>query len=224
MPIQLVFKKGQNYTVNITHKIDDFLISYEAILYNDVPLEKTNVKSFLKRIERVADELAINKATFFIDFIYDVGGAACCVDEQNIVHLTLPITVRDNKILIDNRGIDEDYLLYHELMHAKEVLDGRFPSSGLLGPENIAEKLIFRLTDFANEGKLESMNRPHQSRETTIDNIYNCFVEDFEFGVIPEWIMSLLTKEKVAELCDKVWGKELTYSEAEGIINELLSK
>jgi hypothetical protein len=104
------------------------------------------------------------------------------------------------------------------------VLDGRFPSSGLLGPENIAENLISRLTDFANEGKLESMNRPHQSRETTIDNIYNCFVEDFKFGFIPVWIMSLLTKDKVAELCDKVWGKELTYSEAEVIINELLSK
>jgi len=220
--IQLVFKKGQNYTVNPTHEIDGFLISYYAILYNDVPLEKTNVKSFLKRIKRVADELSIKKVKFFIDFIYDVGGAACCVDEQNIVHLTLPITVKGNKILIDNRGIDEDYLLYHELMHAKAVLEGRFPSTGRIQYSNIKSNLIERLGDFANEGKLESMGKPHQSKETTIENVYNCFLEDFEFGDIPEKKMRLLTRESITKLCNMVWGKELTYLEAEEIVNNLI--
>lgn len=224
MKIQLVFKKGKNYSVDSTHEIDGFLISYHAILNNDVPLEETNVKSFLKRIKRVADELSIKKVTFFIDFIYDVGGAACCVDEQKIVHLTLPITVKGNKILIDNRGIDEDYLLYHELMHAKAVLDGRFPSSGRIKYSDLKENLIGRLEDFANEGLLETMGLPHLSKETTIENLYNCFLEDFNFGDIPGDIMSLLTKEKLAELCEKVWGKELTYSEAEKIIDELLGK
>ena len=86
------------------------------------------------------------------------------------------------------------------------------------------ENLAGRLCDFANEGKLEALGKPHQSKEITIENVYACLVEDcYEFGNIPPEKMRLLTKKAVTELCDKVWGKELTLPQAEQLINELLN-
>jgi hypothetical protein len=127
--------------------------------------------------------------------------------------------------VIPKRGSDANYLLYHELMHAKEVLDGRFPSMGQLnGQQDYIENIVGRLNDMANEGKLEAMGKPHEIRETVIENVYKCLLEDcYEFGDIPQEKIRLLTKEALTELCDKVWGKELTLSQAEQLINELLN-
>ena len=222
----LAFDKGRNCSIEITHEMGGFLISYQAIAFDDIPLEAiTDFKSILERVKRVAKELKVSPSEFILEFQYEVGRAFCTVDKEDIVYLSLPIKISKRQIVIHNRDVDDDYLLYHELMHAKEVLDGRFPSCGQLsGPQDIIENLVGRLNDFANEGKLEAMGKPHQSKEIVIENVYNCFREDcYEFGDIPEVKMRLLTKEAVTKLCNKVWGKELTVTEAEAIINELIN-
>jgi hypothetical protein len=222
----LVFDKGENYPVDITHEIEGFLISYESIAFDDMPLEEiTNLKSILERIKRVSEELEVSPSEFIVEFQYDCGRAFCIVDKKHVLLLSLPITIIEKQMFIASQDIDDDYLLYHELMHAKEVLDGRYPSRGqLIGPEDYMENLVGRLNDLANEGKLEAMGKPHQSKEMAIENVYNCFLEDcYEFGDIPEEKMKLLTKEEVTKLCNQVWGKELTKIEAERIIKELIN-
>jgi hypothetical protein len=108
-------------------------------------------------------------------------------------------------------------------MHAKEVLDGRFPSKGQYGPDDYTENLIGRLNDFANEGMLEKMGKPHESMEDLIEDVYNCIQQDcFVLGIIPQDKAELLTKDVVKNLCEQVWGKELTESKAEKIIKETL--
>jgi hypothetical protein len=47
-------------------------------------------------------------------------------------------------------------------------------------------------------------------------------VEDCEFGAIPMEKIQWLTKETVTSLCDKVWGKNLTYPEAHQITGQLI--
>lgn len=225
MKKDLIFEKGQAcYQVEITHKINGFLISYQDIVFDGIRLEEIkNLKSVLGRANRVAEELKVIPSEFVIEFQYDCGCAFCAVDKKHVLLLSLPITMIGKQMVIDDQGIDEDYLLYHELMHAKEVLDGRFLSRGQHGPEDYIEGLVGRLNDFANEGKLEAMGKPHQSKETAIENVYNCILEDSEFGIIPQEKMRILTKEAVAELCNKVWGIELTESEAHRIIKESLN-
>ena len=219
-----MFEKGQVcYSIEITHKVNGFLISYQDIVFDGIRLEEiTNLKSVLGRVNKVAEELKVIPSEFIIEFQYDCGCAFCAVDKKHVLLLSLPIAIVGKQMIIRDYGIDEDYLLYHELMHAKEVLDGRFLSSGQFMPEDYVEGLIGRLNDFANEGKLETMGKPHQSKETSIENVYNCILEDGKFGVIPQEKMRILTKEAVAELCNKVWGIELTESEAHRIIKELL--
>lgn len=222
----MIFEKGEaHYPVEITHKVNGFLISYEDIVFDDIQLEEiTNLKSVLERVRKVAAELEVVPSEFIIEFKYDCAGAFCAVDKNHALLLSLPITITGKQIVIDDRGIDEDYLLYHELMHAKEVLDGRFPSGGQFGPEDYVEALVGRLNDFANEGKLEAMGKPHKSRELSIENVYDCIQEDGEFGAIPRDIACMITREVLAQWCDKLWGMELNETEAHRIIIEFLTR
>jgi hypothetical protein len=223
---KLYFDRGQDSAVEITHKRDGLLISYQALAFEDeTPLEEiTNLSTVLTEIKSVANELGVAPSEFIIEFQYDCGRAFCAVDKNWVLYLSLPIIVSNRQIFLPDRYGEDNWIFYHELMHAKEVLDGRFPAVGQIGQQDLIENLVGRLNDFANEGKLEAMGKPHQSKETAIENVYNCFLEDFDFGDIPTETMGRLTKEAVTTLCNKVWGKELTVSDAESIVKELLAK
>jgi hypothetical protein len=223
MSVDLIFDKGQNFSMEITHEKDGFLINYYDLLFDETKLEEiSNLNSMLDRIKRVSNELEINLKKFIIEFQYDCGTAYCLVDKNQVLLLSLPVTIRGKKMFIDSQGIHEDYLLYHELMHAKEFLEGRFPSIGQLGPEDYIEIFVGRLNDFANEGKLEAMGKPHESRKKSIENIYKSFIQDIEFGSIPLEKGLLLTIEVVTELCDRVWGKSLKADEAHKLASKYL--
>ena len=220
MKILLQFNQGQKEsTIDVTDKLMGFLISYEPLLFDDVPFKQIrNRFEVLQRIQRVAMELGVSPSKFVVEFTYDVGTAQCAVDENRTLLLSLPIFVRNKKIIINNSDMreNEDYLLYHELMHSKEVLDGRFPSIGRIGPNDCVDNLIGRLNDFANEGRLEAMEKPHQPKDLAIENVYECIQEDcYVSGTIPQEVAAQLTIDEVRKLCVKVWGKDdLTRPEA----------
>ncbi|MGD6933318.1 MAG: hypothetical protein ACQCN5_03840 [Candidatus Bathyarchaeia archaeon] len=162
----LTFEKGDNYSVFITDKINNFLIAYQSIEFNNIPLNRKSIIKLLERINRVACELRVSPSQFIIE-LHSATDGSCSVDKNRNAHVRLPVTVETNgQIRVADRGIDQDYLLYHELMHAKEVLDGRAAPSGFLKfPQHLEVYLIGFLFDFANDGYLEAIGKPHKPKE-----------------------------------------------------------
>lgn len=97
-----------------------------------------------------------------------VSNPTCCVDKRKeVIYLRLPIDVVDGQLGILSE-IHDDYIFYHELMHAKDCLEGRFPSGGFINPgENPELALITSLWHFSIEGRLEENDKPHKSRQKT---------------------------------------------------------
>jgi len=220
--MDLEFEEGRNYSVEITQEIDGFLISYHKILFNGFSLEKTDIKLLLRRIAEVAKVLNVKASQFVLEIVPDgITAAGCNVDKRNVVHLVLPIDLHNGHITIPSREIDENYLLYHELMHAKDVLEGRFPSCGIIDSiTDFREYLRGFACDFSIEGRLEKNGIRHCPKEQAIENVYQCIVENHELGLFPEESKSI-SKGFLTQLCDSVWGKELTSSEIDAIIRKL---
>lgn len=89
--IKLVFETGENAQVDITHKIDDFFISYQAMAFkNETPLEKiTNIKAVLQEINNIAKELEVVPTKFIVEFQYPFGRAFCAVDKNHVLLLSI---------------------------------------------------------------------------------------------------------------------------------------
>jgi hypothetical protein len=221
----LFFEKGLNYSVEIMHEIDGFLISYQTIGFDDLELEGTDVRLLLERIRKVSEELNVKPSALIVETIPDgLGSASCCVDKDRVVHLILPVNMINGKTVVSDRGIHENYLLYHELMHAKMLLEGRIYSSGKIDIiDNFRLYLEGFLCDFSVEGRLEKNGKPHYSKEESTENVYQCILEDCEIGIIPEENMKMLARDTISQLCDKVWGRDLTSSQICTIIKELFA-
>jgi hypothetical protein len=223
--MNLEFEKGQGYSVEITHNINDFLISYQKIGFNELSLDKTDIKLLLERITKIASTLNVKPSQFLLELIPSHYAAACHVDKRGIVHLVLPIDIFKNHIAPPSRGIDDDYLIYHELMHAKDVLEGKDSSLGFIDiGKDFTEYLSGRLWDFSIEGRLQKSAKPHCSKQQSIDKVYDCLLDEFEIGNIDENTMKLLSKQVIAELCELTWGKELTHDETCALVKRALGK
>lgn len=221
--MNLEFEKGQGYSVEITHNINDFLISYQKIGFNELSLDKTDIKLLLERITKIASTLNVKPSQFLLELIPSHYAAACHVDKRGIVHLVLPIDIYENHIAPPSRGIDDDYLIYHELMHAKDVLEGKESSSGFIDVgKDLTEYLSGFLRDFSIEGRLERNDKPHHSKQQSIENVHNCILDEFGIGNIDENTVRLLSKKVIAELCELTWGKELTRDEIHILIRSAL--
>jgi hypothetical protein len=222
--IELKFEKGRNYDFEVTHEINDFYILYPKISFRDFALEDTDIKSLLERINGIMRDLNIEASRFLLEIKpEEAGTAACSVDKRKTIHLVLPVHLRNGHIIVPSRGIGENYILYHELMHAKDILEGRFPSVGIIDiEEDFKEYLCGLAEDFSIEGRLERMGLPHYTREQSIANANDCIAEVYEMGFRKEEIQELFQKDFSERLCDDVWGRELTSTEAYTIVEKLL--
>lgn len=222
----LVFEDGKNYKVWVTNEINGFLIFYPEISFKDYKLEDTDITSLLKRISDVMKNFGIKASHFLLEIWPEEfgGGGACNVDKQRTIHLILPAKLRNGHLIVPSRGNGKDYLLYHELMHAKDILEGRSISSGILDIVEDFNKYLRGVADnFSVEGRLEKMDLPHYSREQIKDIAKECVIDDvFRMGFKQEEIEQLLQKKFFERLCDKVWGQKLTSAEIDGIIKEML--
>lgn len=223
--MDLEFERGRNYSIEVTHNINGFLISYQKIWFNDISLENTDIKLLLKRIIEIASVLNVKPSRFLLELVPDYYAAECHVDKHGIVHLVLPIDIVRNHIVLPSRGVDDNYLIYHELMHAKDVLEGKDSSLGFIDVgKDFTEYLSGRLWDFSIEGRLQKSAKPHCSKQQSIDKVYDCLLDEFEIGNIDENTMKLLSKQVIAELCELTWGKELTHDETCALVKRALGK
>jgi len=223
--MNLEFENGRSYSVDITHNISGFLISYQKIGFDGLGLEKTDVEFLLRRITKIASILKVKPSQFLLELVPGYSVAACHLDKHGIVHLVLPIGIVKNHIALPSRGIDDDYLIYHELMHAKDVLEGKDISSGFIDiRKDLKEYLSGFLRDFSIEGRLEKSAKPHYSKQQAIENVYDCLLDEFKMGNIDEETMTLLSKVVIAELCELTWGKELSHDETCDLVRRALGK
>jgi len=222
--IKLQFEDRSLISIEITHTINGVSIFYPSILFNGVDLLKTDINSFLCRIVDVMKTLSVKARMLVIELWPEGQGSAYCnVDVQDIIDLVLTINIRNGHILLPSRGSDENYLLYHELMHAKDVLEGRFPSSGLIDiTKDFLQYLVGFAEDFSIEGRLGKIGRPHYTRKQSIENAYRCVAENYHLGLTGNKVKKPIRKEFFEKLCDNVWGKELTSEEAHAMIKELM--
>lgn len=139
---------------------------------------------------------------------------------KEIVYIRLPITFVDGQVAIDVDAEDYNHVLYHELMHAKDCLEGRFPSCGLIDPyENVELALITSLWHFSIEGRLEKLNKPHEDLQKVIEAEYSFVRELSEVWRVK--FKKPITKELFEELGNKLWGKEVTFQELQFYLNQL---
>lgn len=116
-------------------------------------------------------------------------------------------------------------------MHAKDYLEGRFPSCSFINPNKNPElALIESLWHFSIEGRLEKNGKPHKSRQRAIEEEYLWASElkksemvEVELGrwqmqIRPWPLKKLITKEFLQKLCDELWGKEVTSQELQSLL------
>lgn len=218
------FEEGEPFHFEISHEIGHFWISYHPLDFNNQKLRTPQFQSLVKKIVNVMNNLNIQIRHFALDIIPDGGrAAACSVDEKReVLYLKLPIHLIKRHIVIPSRGIGEDYILYHELMHAKDILEHRFPSSGSFDFEKEPNKFLRgSVWNFSIEGRLEKHGKQHYSKRESIENEHQSFIERCEWSSKGEELVGLFTEEFFATLCEKTWGKELTSSKADALIEKL---
>lgn len=222
--IDIEFEIGQGFPFEIMDEIDGFWISYLMPQRERKKIKKFNLKLLVKRIKNVMKDLKIEVPHFALEIISNGRrAAACSVDKQKeTIHLRLPVRFRNERILVPTRGIHEDYIFHHELMHAKDILENRFPSSGIINVEENPKGFLNTLAwNFSIEGRLEKHEKPHYSKEKSIELTYQEFVEMCMWLSKGEELKRRFTSEFFATLCNYIWGKELTSREVDEIIQKL---
>ena len=102
-----------------------------------------------------------------------------------------------------------DLVLWHQAMHAKDRWEYRFPSTHPL--EEVGEWLD-ALWHFSLDGRLQKLGKPHYSKEERLEEANRlleglCQIENLQ--------------NRVRELCDELWGKEVTFAQLLEIGREL---
>lgn len=178
-------------------KIDGMYIEYQLVedQYNLKDLRrifsKKNVRTLVVMIKKISKELKISSGyEIFIRLREYVGLGG----EQNeaIGNSKKGILALLNE---NNKGksfLDEE-ILYHEMMHLKELNERSRPS---LHPITITEKYpwLTALLHFSTEGRLTNMNLPHlYTKEGLIDDL------SYEFHI---------KKTLANDIGNELWGKK----------------
>lgn len=230
---------GEGFPFETVEEVGGFWIEYSPEEFEGRKPSKSDLRWVVKLIKGVMKDLNIRVPHFALCLI-PFGGLgslswpACCVDKRKeVLYLRLPIEVTDEYLGVPSEYC-EGYILYHELMHAKDVLEGRFPSSGSFNswekPELV---LITSLWHFSIEGRLEKWGKPHEDRQKTLEREYR-FASDLEKAEMVEvkpgrwekqirpWpLKKFISKELFRKLCDKLWGKEVTFQELQSLLKNV---
>jgi len=218
---------GDGLIFDCMEEINGFWISFDLFDIEEFELlERVRVKRkliddlkwIIKDVKKVAKDLNIQVPHFALACYFNPLNRVlyCIVDKRKeIVYLRLPMVIVDGYTTIDVDADEYDHLIYHELMHAKDCLEGRFPSCGVIIPgENPELDLITSLWHFSIEGRLERSGLPHRSREKVIEIEY-------------EWARELkpsknyITNEFFEKFRNKLWGKEVTFEELQSLLSNL---
>ena len=214
--VEIEVEVGERFAVNILLEVNGFGIPcQENIEYwnpetDNIDLWKPSrddVKPLVSEVKEVMEELHIQQPPYFVlYFKKQVNMPANCVGKRRqIFYVSLPIRFTNGKPCIKRK-----HDLYHELMHIKDVLCGRFPS---IGRGNHFHALMNLLWGFSIEGRLERMGKPHIERQKAAN-------QSLFLGVYGR--KELISKEKAEKLCEEFWGKEVRYEEIKPIAKKLI--
>jgi hypothetical protein len=239
--IEIEVEIGDGVDFEVMEEVDNFWISLDYYLedeWDSMKLSSKEKDKLRKRIiddlkwviadvKRVSKDLSIEAHHFALHFdFYPLGrrGPTCIVDKRKeIIYVRLPITFVDGQVAIDVNGEEYDHVLYHELMHAKDCLEGRFPSCGLIDPwKNVELALVTSFWHFSIEGRLEKLNKPHHDLRKVIEAEYSLAKRLSE-----AWMTKFekpITKEFFEEFGNKLWGKEVTFQELQSLLSSALTK
>lgn len=225
--IRLEYEIGEVDTFRIVEEINGFWICYHSVEYTSQKPDTSDLHSLIKRVKYVMDDLDIQISHFALEIISNGGRGACCAvtKDREACYVLLPVHIRGNHIALPDRGVHEDYVLYHELMHVKNCIEHRFPSAGR---QNYDEDPLGYLTclveDLSIEGILEERKKPHHSKEEYTSLAHQCFEDYCNFVPRGEDLKELITKTFFEKLCESAWGKEIDYRRAKTILKEQFEK
>ena len=94
-----------------------------------------------------------------------------------------------------------EMVLWHQAMHAKDRWEHRFPAAH---PMVDAGEWLDALWHFSIDGRLQSWGKPHYSRAERLEE-----AETVLQGVCPGKEL----QAQVNELCNELWGKEVTFTQ-----------
>jgi len=233
---------GEGFTFDIVAEVNGFWINYRSEDFEGWKPSRSELKWVTECIRNVMADLRMEIPHFALEIVpcWGLGtrNPTCVVDKRKeIIYLRLPIDVVNGTLCIplETEETHEDYVFYHELMHAKDILEGRFPSSGFINPyENPELALITSLSHFSLEGRLEKMGKPHKDKRNVIENEYlwasrlerahAVEVEPGHWQRRVEWSIKECIREEFEDLCDRLWGKEVTFQELQSVACRILSE
>lgn len=102
-----------------------------------------------------------------------------------------------------------EMVLWHQVMHAKDRWERRFPSAHPL--VHIGDWMD-SLWHFSIDGRLQNLGKPHYPKDERLDEAIRTL------GRLPQ---SASTRELAHRLCDQLWGTEVTISQLLRIGNSL---
>ena len=206
------FEVGEAFSVPIFEEIDGFGIRFGEVEYWDNEKDDLcfpDVKSLVCEVKEVMKELEIPQPEYFVLHLLSITPSNRPQSAFNFVdrgrqkfYVGLSIEVIGGKAKIKSR-----HHLYHELMHIKDIVCGRFPTIGR-GVRNIS--LINFLWGFSIEGRLERMGKPHLEREEMI-----CLHKD-------PVLHGLISREHSEKFCNELWGEKVTYEQLKLKAEELI--
>jgi len=234
--IDIEVEVGEGLAFEIVEEVDGFWIGYTPEEFEGWKPSKSDLRWVVRWIKKVMKDLGIKVPHLALHLVLfgalgGFGNPTCCVDKRKeVLYLRLPIDVVDGHLAVPSEN-HEDYILYHELMHAKDVLEERFPSGGFFNSnENPKLALITSLWHFSIEGRLEKSGKPYKSRQKVIEDEYfwasdlkkaemvEVKPKHWQRRVHPWPLKKIITKEFFQELCDKLWGKEVTFQELQSLL------
>lgn len=218
MLVDLKFEIGEDFSVYVDREISGFGFSFGSLICEELwssPSVLTGaLKQVMNEVREVMNELHVDKPShcFILKFDNYAQFMSNRVSSNGFFLLRLPVRPLPDQDIIDihfrykkNEEFDRREL-YHELMHIKDIIDGKFPTIG----KSLNVDLLNNLWGFSINGRLQNMKKPHMEKDEAISWLN----KEVELG--------LITKEHVKRLYIDLRETHVTYSKLKSIVEEII--
>lgn len=203
-----------NMTVRINEQRQGVDISYALLEPTEQKLDNlfpsSGIDLLVQMTKRILRDLGMDPPRIILQLweyspttkLYSVEGRAPVDKQRDTVLIILTKTPFIYKF-------GYELVLWHQVMHAKDRWEHRFPSTH---PLVEAGEWLDILWHFSIDGRLQNWGKPHYSRAERLEEATR-FLEGL--GQVKE------PQVQARELCDELWGKEVTLARLGEIGREL---
>lgn len=204
----------ESTTIQINEHREGLYISYALMFPSETKLEKLfpadGIDHLANMIKQIFQTLNMNLQKIILQLweyspvnsLYSVEGRAPVNKQRDTVMIILTKTP-----FVYKYGYE--LVLWHQAVHAKDRLEYRFPCGHPL--VDIGDWLDV-LWHFSVDGRLQKIEKPHYSKEERLSEASRLLSGLCQIDSI---------SERVMEICDELWGKEVTFSQLTEIGREL---